>query len=203
MSLETARFPNRELLPGELKSIYELTGEPKPVRQDVIRLLRTAQEMMRGNNHIQYHLKTSMARVVAETNSDESSKRIFLSGALFYCAVAQIFGEVTLTDDGIRLVAQTEAEELLYTAPERLKTEASGFTEALERIIPVLDCGNIPRELVLVGAGATHMAVTHSIASIDRGPEICPTLPPELLDYENDPDLARFSDQVKDLGRPF
>lgn len=204
MSLETKPFPQRDLNSGEIESLHELTGKPQPIRQDVIRFLCAAQDMMSISSHVQYHLQTSINKIVSGVNyADKSSQRLYLSGALFYVAVAQIFGDITMNDSGIRYVAQKEADELMTVAPERLKAEAAGFTEVLERIIPVLDCGSIPRELVLVGAGATHMAVTRSIDSIDRGPVTSPTILPELVAYENDPDLARLSDRMKDLGRHF
>ena len=187
MSLETKPFPQRDLNLGEIQNINMLTGSPQPIRHDVVRFLRKASQLLEGRFQLQYQLQEGMTKTIAELDYDKDlSRRIYLSGALFYLGVAQIFGSITVNEDGVRVIGRTDGQSLISDAPDRLRSEAAGFTATLERILPVLDCGSVPPELALVGAGASHMAVTKSL-----------THESTLLAMESDPSLADLAELFK------
>lgn len=198
MSAEQLKFPQRQLTAVEVNIFHRITGIPQPDRQHTISFLRGGQDPIKRNTRMLRLMSSSMAHTLEEIGANSvTAQRLFSSGALLVSSVCQfVNGEPNLyIDDGaLTTMEEKEILDLVLDGPEVLKEQSNDIYRLLDRLLPVLDPGDEPKELIYIGASAVHQVLLES-------QRLIPPIPAQLAAYEVDESLRDLSDLFKnELG---
>lgn len=191
-------FPYRDLTMDEARDLRFLIGEPDPKRNQVTAILGGGQETLRSSPRILRLMQATMTHTIQELGSDqETGRRLFLGGALFFSSVFQYVNRASklpVYDEALQVCEQRDSRDLIMDGPSQLKTEAKTFYKLLEMTVPVFDAGNEPEEIAFIGASALHVLVIESL-------KYRPVLPEQLAAYETDSSLQELSEMFRrELG---
>ena len=191
MSAEQLKFPQRALTTTELKCCRQMTGIPRPDRQQTISFLGGGQQSLKSNPRMLL-LMSALSIHTLETlgASNLTGRRLFTGGALLVSSVYLfVNGQTDLytNDESLTNFEQKCYRELILDGPDCLKQQASGVAELLERLVPMLDPGDELKEIAYIGASAVHQVLLES-------EQARPILPAQLAAYETDENWQQLVD---------